>query len=68
MRLMAARVSQLEELLRENGVQLPSPDGAVEHYETCRAVVLAAYELLERLEELHKLVGSGMELLRDSWR
>jgi hypothetical protein len=63
------RLEQLMALLAEHGIPLPPEDSLLgasgqEHYQACRAVVVAAYELIERLEELREIVGSGHELFR----
>lgn len=68
-RLLQARISLLEALCAEHGIPLPESDPALgaagrEHLEASKAVVHAAYDLLERLEELKGIVGSGMELLQ----
>lgn len=72
--LLMSRVERLTALLREHGIPLPGEDvrlGASdgEHLEACRTVVVAAYELLARLEELRAMVGAGMELVGgERWR
>lgn len=71
--LLQARVDGLAARLREHGVTVPAEDqllgaSGVEHLEQCKRVVLAAYGLLREVEELRRLVGSGVELLEESWR
>ena len=79
--LLSARIDRLTALLREHEIPLPESDPRLgasdgEHLAACRAVVVAAYSLLERaddleraLGELRRIVGSGMELVRaERWR
>lgn len=72
--LLSARLERMVALLREHGIEPPRDDPRVDagdhdHLIACRAVVLAAYELLERLEELRGIVGTGMELVGGQrWR
>ena len=71
--LLATRIERLSALLREHGIRLPDEDPRLgisdgEHLLACRQVVRAAYELLDRLEELRAIVGSGMELVgKERW-
>lgn len=67
--LLQTRIERLHAVLREHGIPPPDDDPRLgasdgEHLEASRAVVSAAYSLLDRLEELHAMVGSGVELLR----
>ena len=72
--LLQQRVERLHAVLREHGIPLPEEDPRLgasdgDHLRACRDVVIAAYELLERLEDLKSLVGSGMELMGgEPWR
>lgn len=72
--LLLTRLERLTALLQEHGVPLPEEDPALgasdgQHLEACRLVVTKAYELLEALEDLKALVGSGMELVeKEIWR
>jgi hypothetical protein len=79
--LLQTRIERLSAIIREHGLSLPSDDPLLgvsdgEHLEASRAVVIAAYDLLENagtltaaLEELRGLVGSGMELVGgERWR
>lgn len=72
--LLATRIERLTALLREHDVPVPEEDPRLgisdgEHLIACRLVVVAAYELLERLEDLKRIVGSGMELVgKERWR
>lgn len=72
--LLADRIERLTALLHEHGVPVPEDDPSLgasgaEHLLACRNVVAAAYDLLERLEELKAIVGSGMEFVRqERWR
>jgi hypothetical protein len=67
-RLQQQYIERLHALLREHDIPLPAEDSLLgasghEHYAACREVVIVAYELLQRLEELREIVGSGHELL-----
>ena len=72
--LLSMRLERLTALLREHGIALPEEDPLLgisdgEHLMACRRVVDAAYDLLERLEDLKRIVGSGMELVgKEKWR
>jgi hypothetical protein len=66
--LLQTRIERLTAVLREHGLPIPGDDPRLglsdgEHLLACREVVIAAYTLLERLDDLKLLVGSGMELL-----
>ncbi len=68
--LLQVQIERLRAILREHGIPLPEEDPMLgasdgEHLEACKAVVRGAYELLPHLEELRRIVGSGMELLED---
>lgn len=71
---LLARIARLEAVLREHGLPGPAEDPRLgpsdhEHLEACRAVVRGAYELLPHVEELRRIVGSGIELLgQESWK
>ena len=71
---LQGRIERLVALLREHGIALPEEDPRLgasdgEHLEACRTVVVKAYELLEALDALRAMVGSGMELIGgDEWR
>lgn len=63
------RIELLHAVLREHGIEPPQEDPRLgasdgEHYAVCVDVVQAAYTLLEHLDELREMVGSGAELLR----
>ena len=67
MRLQQSYIEQLHALLREHGIPLPAEDSRLgasgaEHLEQCKAVVTAAYELVQELERLKAMIGSGHEL------
>lgn len=73
--LLQVRVERLTAVLREHGLPIPGDDPRLgasdgEHLEQCRQVVNAAYELLTQLRTLERMVGSGMEFVKDdqSWR
>lgn len=72
--LLQTRIERLHALAREHDIPIPADDPLLgvsdgEHLIACRAVVTAAYALLERLDELREMVGSGMELIGgESWR
>jgi len=72
--LLQTRIERMGALLREHGIPLPSEDPRLgvsdgEHLMACTKVVSAAYDLLERLEELRAIVGSGMEFVgAEPWR
>lgn len=73
LRELQGRVEILTALVAEHGIQTPADDprlgaSGAEHLAQCRRVVRLAYELLMELEALREMVGSGMELLEDSWR
>ena len=77
--LLSARCERLVALLREHEIPLPDDDPRLggsggEHLERCRLVVIKAYELLGKadelehaLGELRRVVGSGVEMQQDSW-
>jgi hypothetical protein len=67
--LLQIQIERLRSALREHGIPLPAEDPLLgasdgEHLAACQAVVSTAYDLLERLEELRQMVGSGHELLK----
>lgn len=72
--LLQARIEILTALAREHDIPIPGDDPLLgasdgEHLIACRNVVTAAYDLLERLDELKAIVGSGMELVGgEPWR
>lgn len=79
--LLCTRIERLTGLLHEYGVPTPEDDPLLgasdgEHLIASRQVVIAAYEMLERmadfekaLNELRRLVGTGMELVgKEKWR
>jgi len=72
--LLQTRIERLHALLREHGINPPDEDPLLgasdgEHLAACREVVTTAYALLERLDELKAMVGSGMELVGgESWK
>lgn len=72
--LLQTRIERLTALLREHGIPLPEEDPRLgasdgEHLLACRNTVIAAYDLLLRLEELRSIVGSGMEFVgQERWR
>ena len=68
-RELTHRVERLTSVLKEHGIPMPEDDPRLgasdgEHLEACRKVVTKAYELLEALDDLRVMVGSGVELLR----
>lgn len=71
--LLMSRLERMVALLREHGIEPPADDPRVDaqehdHLIACRDVVIAAYELLERLEELRRMIGSAMEFVgQPSW-
>lgn len=79
-RLLMTRIERLTALLREHGLPLPEEDPRLgasdgQHLVACRNVVKSAYDLLSAisafetsLDVLRAEVGSGVELLGESWR
>lgn len=69
---LKSRIKRLEDELIARNIPLPTPpiDRSGEaHYEKCREIVNIAYDLLERMEELRQIIGSGVELLQtEAWR
>lgn len=71
---LEGRLERAYAVMRDHGIPLPNEDeklgaSGAEHLDACRDVVLSAYELLESLERLKHIVGSGMEFVgAPQWR
>src|SRR5262245_65001130 len=77
---LQTRIERLTAILREHGIPLPIDDPRLgasdgEHLRQCRDVVTTAYALMEQitafedaLTDLRRMVGSGVEMLGDTWR